>query len=324
MLEISLLILLAALVLDWVFGEPDVLWSRLPHPIVLFGKAVSTADRTLNVESDADDVKYRKGAIAIVLLVALAGAIGFGLQTAFGLIGFWGLVPEVFVVFVLLAQRSLYEHVSAVMTGLREGGLDGGRAAVAMIVGRDPAHLDESGVSRASIESLAENFSDGVVAPAFWYAVFGLPGIFIYKMINTADSMIAYKSEKYLWFGRVSAQIDDLANWLPARLSGVLIAVGCGLVFGLSALRNAISVMFRDAELHQSPNAGWPEAAMAGGLGIALGGPREYAHGTVSQSYLNTSGTRRLTANQIERALHAFSVSCFSLWGLVLLIALVL
>ncbi len=322
--EITLLILVAALIMDWVWGEPDVLWSRFPHPVVLFGKAVWFADRRLNSTADPSYLQYRKGAVAIVLLITLAGGIGFFLQFVFQSLGLWRALPEAFVVFVLLAQRSLYEHVEAVMVGLREAGLDGGRSAVAMIVGRDPSHLDESGVSRASIESLAENFSDGVVAPAFWYAVFGLPGIFIYKMINTADSMIAYKSEKYLWFGRVAAQIDDLANWLPARLSGILVSVGCGFVCGVSAIRNAVSVMFRDAGLHQSPNAGWPEAAMAGGLGIALGGPRDYAFGSVNQSYLNASGDRELNAQTIERALSVLTASCFALWVMVIAILVLL
>lgn len=323
-LEFSLSILFIALVLDWLFGEPDLLWSRLPHPIVLFGKAVSFMDQRLNLADDANEIKYRKGALAVALLIGFAAAAGFVMRYVFGQIGFWGIIPETFLVFVLLAQRSLHDHVLAVSVGLREGGIDGGRWAVGMIVGRDPSDLDASGVARASIESLAENYSDGVVAPAFWYAVFGLPGLLVYKMINTADSMIGYKNDRYLWFGRVAAQADDLANWLPARISGLIIVFASGLVLGVSGFVRSFSTMMRDSGLHQSPNAGWPEAAMAGGLGVALGGPRYYSFGTVSQSYLNASGERVLSPAHIEQALSVFMASCFVFWAAVLVLALVL
>jgi len=309
--EWMLLILLIALVLDWKFGEPEILWSRITHPIVLFGKAVSFADKQLNIESDADSTQYKKGAMAICLLILLALLVGLALGWVIELVGWLGLFIELFIVFVLLAQKSLADHVGAVAVGLRENGLEGGRAAVGMIVGRDPDTLNQSGVCRAAIESLAENFSDGVVAPAFWYAVFGLPGIIVYKMINTADSMIAYKNEKYLWFGRVAAQIDDLANWVPARLSALLIAMG-----GASA--HALKVAFQDAGLHRSPNAGWPEAAMAGASGLALGGPRVYSYETVQQAWLNGAGKRELAAQDIEATLWIFNKSCFALWAIVL------
>jgi adenosylcobinamide-phosphate synthase len=220
-------------------------------------------------------------------------------------------------VFVLLAQRSLHDHVLAVATGFQQGGLEGGRDAVAMIVGRDPAMLDESGIVRASIESLAENFSDGVVAPAFWYCVFGLPGLFAYKMINTADSMIGYRNEKYLWFGRAAAQIDDLANWLPARLSTLILAGGVWSSKGNQSAKKSIAIAFRDAGLHRSPNAGWPEASMAGGMDVALGGPRRYPHETVQQAYINASGRMELSAADIKPALNVFAKTCGVLWALV-------
>lgn len=309
-----LFILLIALVLDWYLGEPEVLWSRFTHPIVLFGKAVSYVDKKLNHAQDTPDSQYKKGAfgISILLLIALIGA--FLLEGVISFFGFFGFFIELFIVFVLLAQKSLADHVEAVAEGLKEDGLKGGRKAVGMIVGRDPSSLDQSGVSRAAIESLAENFSDGVVAPAFWYAVFGLPGIIVYKMINTADSMIGYQNEKYLWFGRVAAQIDDLANWLPARISAVLIALGSGMLNGVDAFRNAMIVALRDSGLHRSPNAGWPEAAMAGGADIALGGPRIYPEETVQQAYLNSSGERDLGIKDIKRTIQIFALACFSLW----------
>ena len=317
MFESSLLILLVALVLDWYFGEPEFLWSRLPHPIVLFGKAVSWADRQFNNEPDDDAAKIRKGSVAISVLIGISIVAAFLLGWIIRVLGPLGWLLEIAIVFTLLAQKSLYDHVKAVAVGLHEGGLEEGRRAVGMIVGRDPELLDESGVCRAGIESLAENFSDGVVAPAFWYAVFGLPGIFAYKMINTADSMIAYKNEKYLLFGRTTAHVDDLANWLPARMAALLIATGAGMFRGLDAMRQSLVCAFRDSGLHRSPNAGWPEAAMAGGTGIALGGPRQYAHETVQQSYLNASGKRDLGPEQMENALDVFVLACFSLWAIV-------
>lgn len=309
-----LFILLLALILDWYFGEPVALWSRLPHPIVLFGKAVSFIDKRFNHVKDKPESQYKKGAISISFLLfsALMGA--FVLEWLIGFVWVFGFFIELFIVFVLLAQKSLADHVEAVAEGLKDDGLKGGRKAVAMIVGRDPSSLDKQGVSRAAIESLAENFSDGVVAPAFWYAVFGLPGIIVYKMINTADSMIAYRNEKYLWFGRVAAQIDDLANWLPARLSAILIALGAGMLNGVNAFRNAMIVALRDSGLHRSPNAGWPEAAMAGGADIALGGPRIYPEETVQQAYLNSAGKHDLGVKDIKQAIQIFALACFSLW----------
>lgn len=309
-----LFILLIALVLDWYFGEPEVLWSRFTHPIVLFGKAVAYVDKKLNHEQDSSDNQYKKGAVGISILLLIALVSAFLLEGIISFLGFFGFFLELFIVFVLLAQKSLSDHVGAVADGLKTDGLQGGRKAVGMIVGRDPSSLDQSGVSRAAIESLAENFSDGVVAPAFWYAVFGLPGIVVYKMINTADSMIAYRNEKYLWFGRVAAQIDDLANWLPARISAIIIALGAGMLNGVDAFKNAMIVALRDSGLHRSPNAGWPEAAMAGGANIALGGPRIYPEETVQQAYLNSSGKRDLGVKDITHAIQIFTLACFSLW----------
>ena len=307
-------ILLIALVLDWYFGEPEFLWSRLPHPIVLFGKAVSFADKRLNRSGDSEDTQYRKGAFAVVLLLLTSILAAFLTEALIDNLGWLGLGVELFLVFVLLAQKSLADHVDAVSKGLKRDGLEGGRNAVSMIVGRDPGSLDEAGVSRAAIESLAENFSDGVVAPAFWYMVFGLPGIFVYKMINTADSMIAYRNEKYLWFGRVAAQVDDLANWVPARISSVLIAAGAGMLNGVNAFKTSLVTALQDSGLHRSPNAGWPEAAMAGGTNIALGGPRVYPDEIVQQAYLNSSGKSDLSAEDIDISLRVFALSCFSLW----------
>jgi adenosylcobinamide-phosphate synthase len=212
------------------------------------------------------------------------------------------------------------DHVKAVATGLRKEGIVGGRRAVSMIVGRNPDVLDTSSVSRAAIESLAENFSDGVVAPAFWYAVFGLPGLLAYKMINTADSMIGYHNERYEHFGKVAAQIDDFANWLPARISAFLIAGGAFFFGGFQLVSKSLVTAFRDSGLHRSPNAGWPESAMAGAAGFALGGPRIYPQETVQQSFLNASGKRELGADDIDKAIKFAEAAFFVGAGVVCIV----
>jgi len=316
------LILLGALVADWRFGEPERLWGRIGHPVAWMGWLIARLDEQLNHASDSDSLRYRKGALAWAAMVAAALAAAWAAGAVLAALGPLGWFGEGFVVFALIAQKSLRDHVAAVASGLRAGGIEGGRAAVAQIVGRDPARLDQAGVSRAAIESLAENFSDGVVAPAFWYLVFGLPGIVAYKMINTADSMIGHRSERYLFFGRVTAQADDFANWLPARLSALIVALAALLLDGAAAGRAAASTVWRDAGLHRSPNAGWPEAAFAGALGIALGGSRVYATETVSQAWLNGAGRIGLDASDIDRALKLFAWSCFVLWALAALSAL--
>ena len=310
-----LAVLLAALVVDRVVGDPDWLWRRLSHPVVIFGHAISLADKRLNRSSDAAATRRRKGQIAIAGLLLAAALCGWALARVFGGMGMVGLVLEVVVVAVFLAQKSLADHVAAVATGLREDGLDGGRKAVSLSVGRDPEVLDQSAVCRASIESLAENFSDGIVAPALWYAVFGLPGLLAYKMLNTADSMIGHLDERYTDFGRAAAKLDDLANWPASRLSAMLIAAGAGLVKGRGAMRQAAGTALRDSGLHRSPNAGWPEAAMAGALGLALAGPRRYHGEVVMEASLNASGSGEAGTRHILEALSVYrrALDCLAL-----------
>ncbi len=319
-MEITLFILFFALIADWYFGEPDILWSRFPHPVVVFGKAIKACEKWFNQQTDKDAMQYRKGAFVISGLILLSILAGFAFHWLFFLFGFFGWLLEGFVVFTLLAQRSLMDHVGAVANGLRADGIEGGRLAVSMIVGRNPDVLDQSSVCRAGIESLAENFSDGVVAPAFWYAVFGLPGLLAYKMINTADSMIGYHNERYEYFGKVAAQIDDLANWVPARISAFLIAGGTFVLKGPLAARISLTTAFRDSGLHRSPNAGWPESAMAGAAGLALGGPRIYPQEVVQQAYLNASGKRELVPTDIDEAIDIISASFFVGTGFVAVI----
>jgi adenosylcobinamide-phosphate synthase len=215
---------------------------------------------------------------------------------------------------MLVAQRSLYEHVAAVATALSTGGLDGGREAVRHIVGRDPMSLDMHGVARAALESLAENFSDGVVAPVLWYLLLGLPGLFAYKMANTLDSMIGHRTPHYRAFGWAAARLDDVLNTVPAPLSGLLIALAA--VFAKKCRPgHALTTMLRDGRKHHSPNAGWPESAMAGALGLALAGPRRYSEGVVADPWLG-DGTARAGVSDIVRGLALYRLACFLEAGL--------
>jgi adenosylcobinamide-phosphate synthase len=279
-----LLILLVALVFDLAFGDMERVFRYLPHPVVIAGNAIAFFDARLNRATRSDRARRMRGIFTVVVLAAGSAALGWAITEYISVVHFgWAL--EALLVAVLLAQRSLFEHVAAVATALRDEGLAAGRQAVAKIVGRDPDSLDEQGVARAAIESLFENFSDGVVAPVFWYAALGLPGIFVFKTANTLDSMIGHRSPKYLYFGWAAARFDDALNWIPARLAGLVICLAA-LVMPETKGGNALRVMIRDAEKHRSPNAGWPEAAAAGALRLALGGPRRYGGAVIDEPWL--------------------------------------
>lgn len=295
----TLYILMAALFLDAVIGDPERLWRRVPHPVVLFGLLITFGDSWLNKGQMSNQARRMLGILFVATLTALSFWVGLLIVD---LVDGWFIGDALIAVIaaIFLAQRSLYEHVHAVYKALRKEGVEAGRKAVSMIVGRDPSRLDKAGIVRASVESCAENFSDGVVAPAFWFALFGLPGLLAYKAINTADSMIGYKNEKYQHFGWASARLDDLVNLIPARLSGFFIALAAPMV-GRST-RRSVKVMFADAEKHRSPNAGWPEAAMAGALDIALAGPRIYATYRVEDPWLNEGASRTAGVADIFRA----------------------
>ncbi|MEQ8480472.1 MAG: adenosylcobinamide-phosphate synthase CbiB [Hoeflea sp.] len=317
-----LLMLFAALVLDRLAGDPDWLWRRAMHPVVIFGNLVGLADRHFNKADESAAKRRQRGVATILALLGLAVVTGLVMDLISGALGPLGIVFEVVIVAVFLAQKSLADHVCAVVTGFRERGLDGGRKAVSMIVGRDPETLDEAGVSRAAIESLAENFSDGVVAPVFWYAIFGLPGLMAYKMLNTADSMIGHLNDRHRDFGWAAARLDDAANWPAARLSAILITGGAGLAIGGNAVKRATATALSDSGLHRSPNAGWPEAAMAGALNLALAGPRSYGGELVMEASLNAGGRREVRVADIESALIVFSRSCDCLALVALLLAI--
>jgi len=324
MIDQHLLILILALLLDRIVGDPAWLWSHIPHPVVIFGKAISYFDHRLNRKQLPAATRRRNGLVAIVALLALAVLAGWAVHTLFAGFGLLGLAIEAMLVAVFLAQKSLADHVGDVSEALRSEGLEGGRRAVSRIVGRDPETLDEAGVCRAAIESLAENFSDGVVAPALWYAVFGLPGLFAYKMLNTADSMIGHKSETYLDFGRAAARLDDVANWPAARLSILLIAAGALARNGIAALANTIRVAARDGGLHRSPNSGRPEAAMAGALDIQLAGPRVYGGEIVREPMINGAGRDVATVSDVEAGISIFYSACTVLAVLAFLVFLLL
>jgi adenosylcobinamide-phosphate synthase len=305
--QATLFTLIMALAIDAAVGEPKWLWSRWPHPAVVIGRMIGWLDRTLNDDRLSDVSRRRRGGIAMAALVMGALIVGSLVQGVLELLPFGWLLTAA-VASVLIAQRSLYDHVVPVRNALAAGDLAGARRAVSMIVGRDPARLDAPGIARSAIESTAENASDGVVAPAFWFAVLGLPGLVAYKAINTADSMIGHRSPRHEAFGWAAARLDDLVNLVPARLSGILFMLAAPVVGG--RIRTAFSIMRRDARRHRSPNAGWPEAATAGALGIALAGPRTYASGTVDDPFLNPTGRHDPGAHDIARALRLFVVMC--------------
>jgi adenosylcobinamide-phosphate synthase len=322
-MEINLLILFLALLADRYFGDPDWLWEKIPHPIVLFGKAIAYADTRFNKSGDSDDERRRDGFLTMFGLLVLATVVGWVVHLALRTISPVGELVEALLVAVFLAQKSLGDHVTRVAVALREEGIVGARRAVSMIVGRDPEVLDDAGVSRAAIESLAENTSDGVIAPAFWYALLGLPGLLAYKMLNTADSMIGHLNDRHRDFGRFAARLDDVANWIPARLTGLLISAAAWIVHGYDAALRSFNVMMRDARLHRSPNAGWPEAAMAGAIEVALAGPRVYGGVTANEPMLNGAGRRDAGAENIEDALDIFSVATATFTGLIFVLFLI-
>jgi adenosylcobinamide-phosphate synthase len=300
------LILACALLLDAALGDPGWLWRRAPHPVVLIGRLIGWLDGTLN-RGPRDWLRRAAGVAALAPVIAITGGVALALHFLFTQYSL-GVAAEAVTVAILLAQRSLYAHVAAVESALREGGLTAGRESVSQIVGRDPNTLDESGVCSAAIETLAENFSDGIVAPAFWYLIAGLPGIAVYKAVNTADSMIGHRNTRHEAFGWAAAHLDDLASLIPARLSGLLIIAAA--IPPRGNVRRAWTAMLRDAPRHRSPNAGWPEAAMAGALGIAIGGPRSYAGQRLDAARMNEGARPALTPADIRRALRLFLAAC--------------
>ncbi|WP_074827205.1 MULTISPECIES: adenosylcobinamide-phosphate synthase CbiB [Bradyrhizobium] len=308
-------IMLLALAIDAVLGWPPAIHARIGHPVTWIGALISVLDRSFNRE-DASETTRRMAGIGVAIAV-IAVVAGGAWVCASMLPGGWpGLILAAILAWPLVAARSMHDHVDAVARPLLAGDLPAARQAVAMIVGRDPSQLDAAGIARAATESLAENTSDGIVAPLFWGAIFGLPGIAAYKAINTLDSMIGHRTPRHEAFGWAAARIDDVANLIPARLTGVLFAI-------VSVRpRVALATMWRDAGHHRSPNAGWPEAAMAGALRIRLSGPRIYEGRLSQEPWLNAEAPDPSAAD-LNRALALYRRAMFVLAaGLALLAVL--
>ena len=296
-------IVLLALAMDAIIGDPNWLYRKIPHPIAAIGCMMNQLDLFLNRPQVKNPTKKILGVLFIIIALSVAGIIGWGMQTGLKLMEF-GHLLEAILVSIFLAQNSLYIHVRNVAQALVSDGLDAARLSVSHIVGRDPAALDESGVCRASIESLSENFSDGVIAPVFWYLIAGIPGILMFKTLNTADSMVGHLNPKYRYFGWASARLDDVANFIPARLTALLIFLTALIIpstKGFKSLRSCLTY----ANRHRSTNAGWPEAAMAGALDIRIAGPRVYNGIVVNDPWMG-DGNPNLRTNDINRALKLY------------------
>jgi adenosylcobinamide-phosphate synthase len=298
--------LLLALALDAAFGDPAWLWHRLPHPVVVIGRAIGWLEGRWLDPAAPPGAQARRGRAASIAVIGATTVIALAAQAIcvrlpLGWLWLAALMSS------LIAARGLYGHVAAVAFGLEQE-LALGRRAVAHIVGRDPASLDAKGVARAAIESTAENFADGVMAPLVWGALLGLPGMAAYKAINTLDSMIGHRSPRHLHFGRFAARLDDVANWLPARLSALLI-VGAALFLPGATPAAGWEALRRDAPRHRSPNAGWPEAAIAGCLGLRLAGPRRYAGEMVDDAWMG-EGRPDAAPADIRRALRIYALAC--------------
>ncbi len=304
------LALLAALI-EAVAGYPSLLYRAIGHPVTWMARLIAWGDEAWNSEHDSDVQQRLQGVALLLLLLAASLIAGLVIARLCFL-----LLPSVVAMLVLaalasslIAQRSLDAHVTAVAEALETKGVEAGREAVAEIVGRDTRQLDEAAISRAAIESLAESFSDGIVAPLFWLALAGLPGAIAYKAINTADSMIGHKTPKYLAFGWAAARSDDLVNLPASRLAALWLVAAAGTQQKSLSWRRTLTTAMRDARKHQSPNAGWPEAAMAGALGIRLGGPRTYEGETVDGAWLG-DGRSDASARDIRTALGLYRRAC--------------
>lgn len=291
-----------ALLAERIFGYPKPVYRLIGHPIEWIGTLLSKLEIML-YDSDAEPMAARLRGVAALVALLIILAIPAVLISTFLSTFRFGWIIEALLATTLIAQHSLQEHVSAVGKGL-DISLSEGRKAVSMIVGRDPAQLDESGVVKGALESLAENTSDGIVAPIFWYALLGLPGIVIYKAVNTADSMIGHKSERYIHFGWAAARLDDLVNLPASRLTGLLFA-GAAAWIDKGRGKIALQAMWRDAPKHSSPNAGWPKSALAASLGVKFGGPRSYEGSLVNLPWMG-EGREVLNRDDIRKGLKLY------------------
>ncbi len=312
---------LLALLIDVIAGYPDRLVRAIGHPVTWMGRLIAALERRWNRDTAGRGSRRTLGILTVFLVASIVGATALVIERGFLMLPF-GLIGAGVVGSTLIAQRSLREHVARVADALDGSGLSGGRKAVSHIVGRDAERLDEAGVARAAIESLAENFSDGVVAPVFWMIIAGLPGAAIYKAINTADSMIGHRTPRYQAFGWAAARLDDVVNLPASRLSALLIITAAATTKGASASA-AWRAVRRDARHHRSPNAGYPELAMAGALGLGLAGPRTYG-GVRCDDAVMGKGRREATTTDIRAALGLYHRADAVLIGIVAVLAVLL
>jgi adenosylcobinamide-phosphate synthase len=296
----------AAVLVEAAIGYPAFIYRAIGHPVTWMGALLAGLERRFNRDGDSLARRRMAGIATLAILLSFTAGAAWACDwaTSFGL---FGAALRILAATSLIAQRSLYDHVSAVADALEKDGLAAGRKAVSMIVGRNPESLDEAGVARAAIESLAENFADGIVAPTFWMAVVGLPGAALYKAANTADSMIGHRTPRYAAFGWAAARFDDVVNLPASRLAALFILVAAPIAGG--SFVDSWSATWRDAAHHRSPNAGWPEAAMAGALGLKLAGPRVYGEDLIDDAYMG-DGRREATAADIRKALRIYKAAC--------------
>ncbi|MBK20226.1 MAG: cobalamin biosynthesis protein CobD [Rhodospirillaceae bacterium] len=311
-----LVVIVLAMIIDETIGDPDTVYRRVPHPVVLMGRMIGLLDGWWNRATSSPPTKIIAGAAAVFIVVGISGTIGIAIHKILSSFAF-GWVAEAVIMSIFIARHSLAQHVTNVREALSTPDLQVAQEAVAKIVGRDTAEMTEEDISASAIESLSENFSDGVVAPVFWAVLLGLPGIIAYKALNTADSMIGYRSEKYLHFGSVAAKADDIANFIPARISGFLICFAALFVKHGKA-KEGWRVLRADASRHRSVNAGFPEAAMAGVLNIRISGPRSYEGVLTDEPWIGDGS--RPTQGDLQRGLDMFgmaaSILCASIVAL--------
>ena len=294
-------LILGALALEGLLGYPSIFWRTIGHPVSWMGRFLSLGESWMNTHSLHPRRDFIAGMVWLAVGVTLLGWMALCLSMTLSQMTY-GWVGELLIIATLIASRSLYTHVRDVYAALSRNNIEDARENVSLIVGRNTDTLEEPAIARAAVESLAENASDGVIAPLFWGMVAGLPGIAVYKLVNTADSMWGHRNDRYEWFGKTAARLDDLLNLIPARLTGVLF---CVAALSAGRARAAFRVMQRDASSHLSPNAGWPEAAMAGALERRLGGPRTY-QGQITEGVWLGDGSEDLNASDLRRALHFY------------------
>jgi adenosylcobinamide-phosphate synthase len=310
---------LACLIEKFV-GYPEVLFKTFGHPVQWIGALIAWLDNTLNTKPDDELEGLLRGGFAVVLLLAATAFPAYMLQDMLsGFTGGW--IINAVIATAFIAQKSMRDHVVEVEHALSSSRAEG-RTAVAKIVGRDTTELDESGIAKAALESLAENTADGIVAPVFWYAVLGLPGLVAYKAINTADSMIGHKSDRHLFFGFCAAKLDDLVNLPASRLTALFFAAAAALTNRENG-KNALFTAWADASKHRSPNAGWPEAAMAGALGLRFGGPRNYEDGMIALPWMG-DGREHMTRADIASGLKLYDRALWIMLGLLAVLAVLL